>query len=194
MTQGKRTKTIFRRAVLLMLVLIVLGIGIAKACDAAQRWLYPQKYEQAVQYWAAEYGVDPLLLDAFICTESGFDLAAESSVGARGLMQITEETFAWIKSKIAAGEDLTFDDLYKPDVNIRFGAYYVAACLDRYAGDVSTAAAAYHSGWGTVNRLLKDTAYSENGKTLDVFPYTQMQNYVLKITRHYQKYIALYGE
>ena len=53
----------------------------------------PRKYEQLVDQWAQTYKLDPLLVDAFIRTESGFDPVATSSVDARGLMQMTEETF-----------------------------------------------------------------------------------------------------
>ncbi len=44
-------------------------------------------------------------------------------------MQITEVTFDWIKPKIAPTESLTFDDLYDPETNIRFGTYFVSYCL-----------------------------------------------------------------
>lgn len=56
--------------------------------------------------------------------------------------------------KIAPTESLTFDDLYDPETNIRFGSYFVSYCLDRYSGHLATAAAAYHSGVGTVDGLL----------------------------------------
>lgn len=154
---------------------------------------YPLKYTEYVENEAVANGVDPLLLYSIIRTESGFDPNAESSVGARGLMQITEVTFDWIKSKIAKNEPVTFDDLYDPAVNIRFGAYYFAACLARYHGDVSTAAAAYHSGWGTVDGLLEKAEYSASGETLHTFPYEQMGLYVTKINRAYERYRALYG-
>ena len=82
--------------------------------------------------------MDPLLIYTFVRTESGFDPEAVSSVGARGLMQMTEETFEWIKTKIAPDEPLTFDDLFDPACAVRFGAYYLRLCLDRYGGDVAT--------------------------------------------------------
>ncbi len=154
---------------------------------------YPQKYQALVEQYAQENDIDPLILYSVIRTESGFDPQAESNVGARGLMQITEETFAWIKSKIAPQEELTFDDLYDPETNIRFGSYYFAACLKRYSGDLSTAAAAYHSGWGTVDRLLEQgEMYTSDGAVLHTFPYEQMQRYVYKITQAFQKYQRLY--
>lgn len=197
MPPKKHDRGPLRRAVVLIAALCV-AVGLCRAASQAYRqamlFFYPQKYQTEVTQWAENYGVDPLLIDAVICTESGFDAEAQSNVGARGLMQITEETFVWIKSKIAADEELTFDDLYDPAVNIRFGTYYVAACLNRYSGDVATAAAAYHSGWGTVDRLLADGVHSADGCTLESFPYTQMQNYVRKIAYHYEKYQQLYAD
>ena len=133
------------------------------------------------------------MLYAFIRTESNFDPMADSDAGARGLMQITEVTFDWIKSKIAPTEDLTFEDLYDPETNIRFGSYFVSYCLLRYQDDLATAAAAYHSGWGTVDDLLAQEQYSADGKTLDHYPYPQMRLYVKKITSSYQHYQEIYN-
>ena len=136
-----------------------------------------RRYNEYVEYYAGKYNIDPLILYSFIRTESNFNPNAQSNVGARGLMQITEETFDWIKLKIAPSEDLTFDDLYDPETNIRFGTYFVSYCLLRYHDDLATAAAAYHSGWGTVDN-----------------PYPQMRLYVRKITNSYQRYQDIYNE
>ena len=108
-------------------------------------------------------------------------------------MQMTEETFLWLRSKLGLGEAVSFGDLYNPDVSIRFGCYYLYLCLVRYNGDISTAAAAYHSGWGTVDALLQKEEHSEDGLTLSGFPYNQMHHYVEKITACYAKYTELYG-
>lgn len=182
-------------AVLLgLLVAVVLLLPLIRAgLHKLELARYPQKYRELVEQYAGENQVDPLVIYSVIRTESGFDPQAESAVGARGLMQITEETFWWIKSKIAPGEELEFEDLYDPETNIRFGAYYFAACLERYENDLSTAAAAYHSGWGTVDRLLEQEDYSADGAILHTFPYEQMKLYVYKITHAFQKYQTLYS-
>ena len=179
--------------VLLVLVLAIGVLGIRWGGEALGRALHPKEYSEYVEYYADKYQIDPLLLYSFICTESGFDPEAQSSVDARGLMQITDETFQWIKSKIAPTEALTFEDLYDPEVNVRFGSYYLAVILERYDQDISTAAAAYHSGWGTVDQLLEQEKYTEDGRTLIVFPYEQMDLYVKKIHRNYDIYQRLYG-
>lgn len=158
-----------------------------------EEWEYPRKYEEYVTYYSDKYGIDPLILYTFIRTESNFDPGASSSVDARGLMQITEQTFEWIKSNIAPTEDLTFEDMYDPETNIRFGCYFVSYCLLRYDDDIATAAAAYHNGWGTVDELLENSKYSANGVTLTSYPYPKMRQYVYKITRAYDAYCRLYG-
>ncbi len=150
---------------------------------------YPLKYMESVEKYAEEFNIDKYLLLSFIRTESGFDKYAKSSANAIGLTQITEETFAWLKLKMCPKEDIVFEDLYNPDTSIRFGAYYLSRCMERYNNHVDTAAAAYHSGWGTVDRLL-----SESGQEyLTEFPYTQMNNYVYKINKAYSNYTLLYN-
>lgn len=182
-----------KRLLVLLLVLLVAGTVLFAAFqDKIERWEYPIEYSEYVTYYADKYDIDPLMLYAFIRTESNFNPKADSDAGARGLMQITEVTFDWIKTKIAPTEDLTFEDLYDPETNIRFGSYFVSYCLLRYQDDLATAAAAYHSGWGTVDGLLSQTEYSADGKTLDHYPYPQMRLYVKKITSSYQRYQEIY--
>lgn len=190
-------KTLFRllrRLVVLVCIAAVLLTVLPPLAREADRLLYPRKYSQQVEQWAAEYELDPLLVYAFIRTESGFDPAATSSVEARGLMQMTEETFIWLRSKIAPDEGLLFANLYDPETSIRFGCYYLHLCMERYNGDVATAAAAYHSGWGTVDALLQMEEHSADGETLQGFPYSQMNHYVKKITSCYARYQRIYAE
>ncbi len=179
---------------LVLVFLLVLGVlCLPPVRTRMEKAFYPCKYSALVEQYAAEYDLDPLLVYSFIRTESGFDPAATSSVNARGLMQMTEETFLWMRSKLAAGENVTFDDLYDPAVSLRYGCYYLHLCLQRYNGDVATAAAAYHSGWGTVDTLLQMEEHSTDGVTLQGFPYNQMHHYVEKITAYYAVYTRLYG-
>ena len=183
------------KTAILLLLLLALAATLLFTCfrERIDHWEYPMKYQEYVTYYADKYSIDPLMLYSFIRTESNFNPKAESNAGARGLMQITEVTFDWIKSKIAPTEDLTFDSLYDPETNIRFGCYFVSYCLLRYQDDLATAAAAYHSGWGTVDELLAQPEYSADGKTLDHYPYPQMRQYVKKITESYQRYQEIYN-
>ena len=182
-----------RTKIIALLLAVVLLVSMPTLVRKVEEQLYPCKYADVVENYAAEYDLDPLLIYTFIRTESSFEPDAVSEVGARGLMQMTEETFEWIKTKLAPEEDITFADLYDPACAVRFGAYYLRLCLDRYGGDVATAAAAYHSGWGTVDSLLNHEDYAGDGKTLPTFPYSRMNHYVEKILHGYERYTELYG-
>ena len=182
-----------RRLALLLVLAVCAALLLPGLWKRAERMLYPRKYEALVERWADTYDLDPLLVDAFIRTESGFDPQATSTVDARGLMQMTEETFIWLRSKIAPDEGLLFANLYDPETSIRFGCYYLHLCMERYNGDVATAAAAYHSGWGTVDALLQMEEHSADGETLQGFPYSQMNHYVKKITSCYAEYQRIYA-
>ena len=173
----KRKRSVFLPLLAVLLVLALAGTVLFSAFrEKIDRWEYPQRYEEYVEYYAGKYGIDPMILYAFIRTESNFDPNVDSDAGARGLMQITE---------------VTFD--YDPETNIRFGSYFVSYCLLRYDDHLATAAAAYHNGVGAVDALLKETQYSSDGITLDHYPYPQMRQYVKKITESYQRYSEIYN-
>ena len=204
-TKNKRKRSVLApsppQMVILRVCMVLLALLLAaitllnRGSDTVMNTAYPRKYDE---YEHVRHGLEAAdclhrFLHSIIRTESNFNPQAESNVGACGLMQITEITFDWIKTKIAPDEPLTFDDLYDPEVNIRFGSYFISYCLQRYDDDLATAAAAYHSGLGTVDTLLADSQYSQDGKVLDAFPYPQMRRYVQKVTDAYAQYSEIYG-
>lgn len=197
MHDPKRTKKKNKRKNVLFFCL-VLAIGLVflagPAMQAIEKQKYPLEYTELVEQYATEFEVDPYLVYAVIRTESGFNPQAQSGAGAIGLMQMTEDTFDWLRKKLEPDVSLTFEDLYTPKVSIRYGTYFLSLCIQRYGGDISTAAAAYHSGWGTVDKLLQEGVHTQNGVHLTNFPYEQMNNYVRKVNRSYEKYLALYEQ
>lgn len=193
MARSKKIRPVFLRVLAIVLLLALAGTLLFSTFrEKLEQWEYPLRYQEYVEYYAGKYSIDPMILYAFIRTESNFNPNAQSDAGARGLMQITRVTFDWIKTKIAPTEDLTFDDLYDPETNIRFGCYFVSYCLLKYQDHLATAAAAYHNGIGAVDELLTDEKYSSDGITLDHYPYPQMRLYVKKITESYQRYQEIY--
>lgn len=195
MREKKRTNRHLRWPAFLCaaLLLALAAFFMQDAVESVERMAYPRKYSEYVTYYADKYKLDENRVYAIIRTESGFSPDARSNVGALGLMQITEETFSWIKSKIAPNEEIDFESLTDPETNIRFGVYLLAVCLHRYEEDFATAAAAYHSGMGLVDGLLESPDYSADGRTLHTFPYSQMGHYVDKVSQSYAKYTALYA-
>ena len=153
---------------------------------------YPIKYQNYVEKYAAQNHLDKYFVYAVIKTESGFDPKAESNVGARGLMQIMEDTFDWIKFKMD-DDHAVYNDMYNAETNIRYGCMLLGYLMDEF-GSVEVAAAAYHAGRGNVNSWLEDKRYSSDGVHLDTIPISDTAHYVNKITKAMDKYIKLYGD
>ena len=147
----------------LVLSLVVIAAVVLTVREAFYQYTYPVKYASYVEDASAELGVPETLIYATIQVESHFDPEARSEVGARGLMQITEETFDWLRTKETFGNDsLTFADLDKPDIAINYGTYFLKLLLEEFDGDVPTAMSAYHAGRGSVHSWLEQGKYSSN--------------------------------
>ena len=80
----------FLKILVTVFLICVVLLAVPPVRRRVEQQLYPQKYTDLVEQYAAEYDLDPLLVYSFIRTESGFDAGATSSVNARGLMQMTE--------------------------------------------------------------------------------------------------------
>ena len=151
---------------------------------------YPLEYTDLVNKAAKDYNLQPALIYGVIHTESRFNPDAGSSVGAVGLMQIMPETFDWLQEKRGEAGKYTTEDLYTPSVNIDYGSYLLRYFLDYY-GNEKCAVAAYNAGF-EVSNWLEDSNCSPDGMTLDVIPYPETSEYVVKVESAKQKYIELY--
>ena len=114
-----------------------------------QRVRYPLKYEQIVRGHARNYQLDPALLAAVIYQESKFHSDAKSDSGAIGLMQLQPETAKGIAIR-TGGSRFQTSDLYNPEINVRYGSWYLRHLLDKY-DDEKTALAAYNAGQRNVD-------------------------------------------
>jgi peptidoglycan lytic transglycosylase len=115
----------------------------------ARLW-YPLRYAAVVRQRAAEDKLDPALLAAVIETESKFDPNARSNAGAVGLMQLTPQTAQGI-ADATGGTSFRVSDLTNPELNVRYGAWYLRQLLDKYH-DERLALAAYNAGEKNVDR------------------------------------------
>jgi soluble lytic murein transglycosylase-like protein len=98
--------------------------------------------------------LDPLLVLAMIEVESGFDSAAASGAGARGLMQLLPATL----QREAAAMGLAAIDPLDPVANVRAGVRYLRRCLDSYPSSLSLGLMAYNAGPNRVYELLQSGA------------------------------------
>lgn len=178
-------------AAVFFIIVLLLALNAKKLYKLYLDIFYPTRYSEYVEYYSALNDIDYHFVYAVIKTESGFDENAQSGVGARGLMQMMEETFDWIKYRMKDTSGITYDDMYSPEYNIKYGTYMLALLLEEY-GSEEVALAAYHTGRGNVNSWLENPLYSDDGATLKAMPSAATQQYVNKVMKYYEGYSNLY--
>ena len=160
--------------------------------EAAERAQHPLEYADWIVQYAMEQDLDPALVSAVILCESSYNPQAVSRLGARGLMQLMEDTAGWIAHKLDEDDaSYTFDRLFEPETNIRFGTWYLGYLSRRFGGDATKIVCAYHAGQGNVDAWLKNPEYSSDGVTLDVIPTSDTAAYASRVLRArdvYRKY------
>lgn len=160
--------------------------------EAAERAQHPLYYESFIRQYAQQQDIDPALIAAIILCESSYDPQAVSRLGARGLMQLMEDTAQWVAHKLDEDDaSYSFDLLFDPETNIRFGAWYLGYLSRRFDGDAKKIVCAYHAGQGNVDSWLKNSNYSSDGVTLDTIPTQDTANYASRVLRAldvYRKY------
>ena len=106
------------------------------------------------------YHLDPALVAAVIYEESRFRPNTVSSAGAIGLMQLLPSTARGIAVHTGGTQFRIPQDLYVPDLNIRYGCWYLAHLQHKYAGRPHAgdlALAAYNAGQANVDQWIAQT-------------------------------------
>jgi soluble lytic murein transglycosylase len=140
-----------------LLFVLILAAGVAGGVLYINRTMppwyerirYPLRYSEYVRVHARQHHLDPALLAAVIYQESKFSSSAKSSSGAIGLMQLTPTTAEGIAIR-TGGSAFHTSDLYDPDINIRYGSWYLDNLFKKYRSE-RLVLAAYNAGQGNVD-------------------------------------------
>lgn len=185
-----RRKTL-RKLIWTFLFLLVIWICGFKL-NLLEKIFYPYPYEQTIEKYAAAYEIDPLLVIAVIREESHFQTNSNSHKGAVGLMQLMPETAREIAAKLK--EDYSGIDLNKPEDNIRYGTWYLAALDKDFSGNSILALAAYNAGSRRVKDWVESSAKGPDSFLAEDIPFRETREYVNKVLSAYKKYESLYPE
>jgi soluble lytic murein transglycosylase len=147
----------------------------------ARLW-YPLHYSTNVRVYASQDKLDPALLAAVIEAESKFNPNARSDAGAIGLMQLTPATAKGI-AQYTGGSRFRLSDLTNPDINIRYGAWYLGHLVAKY-GNERLALAAYNAGQDNVDHWQQEHVGIQFGETRDYI------NKVERLKKIYRKAYA----
>ncbi|MSO42432.1 MAG: lytic transglycosylase domain-containing protein [Solirubrobacterales bacterium] len=172
-----------------MLIGLVVGLVVANREQLGETLLQvtlPLRHEDIIRQQAQDKGVDADLIAAVIYRESNFR-DQTSSAGARGLMQITPQT-ALIIEDLSGGSTFDQSDLADPDLNIRYGTYYLRYLLDKFDGNEVAALAAYNAGETNV------AAWGGSGLELGDIEFPETRQYVEDVLEKRDQYRRRYGE
>ena len=129
---------------------------------------------------------------SIIRQESEFDLSANSSAGAKGLMQLMPYT-AKVVAKQAklpySRSRLTTD----PEYNINLGSHYIAGLILEYEGAYPFAVAAYNAGpkrvryWKRINKNPQKNQINYVD-WIELIKFKETRNYVQRVLENYNVY------
>jgi soluble lytic murein transglycosylase len=185
-----------RRTLVIGGTLLVAGLGVFLLLNSGrfqrtlEEFTLPLRHEDIIRQQAADKGVPADLIAAVIYSESRFR-DQTSHAGARGLMQITPATAKLIE-RLSGGQTFKFEDLSNPDINIRYGTYYLRYLIDKFGDNVVAALAAYNAGETNV------TAWGGSSLQVDDIPFPETRGYVedvldkrVEYARHYRHELGL---
>jgi len=129
---------------------------------------------------------------SIIRQESEFDTSANSSAGAKGLMQLmtyTAKTVAKQANMTYSKSRLTKD----PEYNINLGSHYIAGLLLEYDGAYPFAIAAYNAGPKRVKYWKKINKNPQKGQIdyvdwIELIKFRETRNYVQRVLENYNVY------
>ncbi len=135
---------------------------------------------------------DSAFILSIIRQESEFDISANSSAGARGLMQLMTYTAKVVakQAKLPYSKSRLTTD---PEYNINLGSHYIAGLILEYEGSYPFAIAAYNAGpkrvkyWKRINKnpQKKQIDYVD---WIELIKFKETRNYVQRVLENYNVY------
>ncbi|MFN2204139.1 MAG: transglycosylase SLT domain-containing protein [Caldilineaceae bacterium] len=156
-----------------------------------QRHIYPRPFDELITQQAIANNIDPLLLFSLIRQESLFEEGARSVAAAQGLAQIIPDTGHWIAEQLGY-PNYTNDLVYRPIVNVRFGAYYLDWVRDYLDGNMVSALVGYNAGPGNSARW-REWAGDDDVRFVEILEMSEPRTYVKAIATNLYHYNRLYG-
>lgn len=188
--QNKFTvKLIVSIAVILVVILL---FRVFDVYNLIRKQVYKQEYSEYVNKYAVENEIDPMWIYAIIKVESNFNENATSGSGAKGLMQLMDNTASDIAKELNI-QDFETNMLYDPEINIKIGVRYFEKLLSKYHGNYYLAIAAYNGGTGNVDNWINKGIISYDASNIENIPYKETNMYVRKTVNAHKVYVELYA-
>ncbi|MDR1296588.1 MAG: lytic transglycosylase domain-containing protein [Deltaproteobacteria bacterium] len=157
---------------------------------SGQRWNHPLVLGRPVlRAWRSK-GLSPQLVLSVIRTESAFQSEVVSSSNARGLMQILPSTAARIAER-EGGPPPREEDLFNPELNVRYGTGYLADLVAAF-GSTVLALAAYNGGPFNIKAYMEALPKRPLDLFVETLPFSESSSYVRRVLESQARYEAAY--
>ncbi len=167
-----------RNIIIAIVCVIIVGILGFAGYNIAMKYMYPIKYQSQVETYAKEFNIEKSLVFAIIKCESNFNKDAKSDAGAKGLMQLTEETFRDVSKMLDDDQQDRYTELWNDaDTNIKYGTRYLRYLSDMFDEDKTAVLAAYNAGLGNVKRWMGE----DKKLQLSEIEFKETREYVEKV-------------
>jgi soluble lytic murein transglycosylase len=177
------------------LISIAWGVFLALIFLAMPAWrminsAYQNRFDDLILKAAGENGCDPSLLKAVIWRESKFNSSARGDAGELGLMQVMPNVGdEWAQSRGFA--EFKAEDLAKPDINLRVGAWYLSKGLQQWSQashPTPLALAQYNAGRSNVLKWVDANSLADEEYFIGRIGFASTRLYVRDILKQYRFY------
>jgi len=150
---------------------------------------FPLAFDEEITKYATNHKINPAWAFAITRRESSFMSDANSSAGAKGLMQVMPAT-----AKQLIKRTVSQKYLLNSRNNINLGTKYLRKLLDRYDGNAVLATASYNAGPYRVSRWIKDIESLPADMWIETIPFKETRDYVKSVMAYQQIYQVKVGQ
>ena len=156
-----------------------------------QRLSFPRPFSELIEREASANNINPFIYYSLIRQESLFEEGARSTAAAQGLAQIIPDTGQWIAQRLGHPE-YTNDIIYRPVINVRFGAYYLDWARSYLNGNLLSALVGYNAGPGN-SEAWRNRFGADDTRFVEQLTFSEPRLYVQLILSNLYHYTRLYG-
>lgn len=157
-----------------------------------QQRAYPRPFGDLITQEALAHELNPLLYFSLIRQESLFEEGARSYAAAQGLAQIIPDTGHWVAERLGH-PDYTNEMIYRPYINLKFGAYYLDWTRDYLNNNLVSALVGYNAGPGNA-QYWREVTGADDTLFVEFLSINEPRIYVQSITAGLYHYTRLYGK
>ncbi len=157
-----------------------------------QQRIYPRPFAELIEKEAIAHNLNPLLYYSLIRQESLFEEGARSGAAAQGLAQIIPDTALWVAQQMGH-PDWSNELIYRPYINLQFGAFYLDWTRDYLDGNLVSALVGYNAGPGNAE-YWRELSGADDMLFVEILGVNEPRIYVQTVTTNLYHYTRLYGE